>query len=115
MYLGTEEEDLIRQWAPHLLNLMMHAGQMKDHDSPEMMLGRQGQYHVPPPRPLLPWRIPLDEVGAIDELVHLADDIDLTDTARFLQDQFELPAPSAVVLLCIAVAGAAALSSFPSH
>jgi hypothetical protein len=92
MQLDTREEDLgIRQWAPNLLSLMMEAGQLKDEMTLEMMLGgERGQYHRLDP--LLPWRIPLDEVGAIDEIVRLADETDLTETARFLREQFELPA-----------------------
>jgi len=83
----------IRQWAPHLLDMLNDASSVNVDMNMRLILGQN--YHRLDPR--LPWRISIDNLDAIEELVLLARQADLTGVSDFIRDRWLNPSPPPIV------------------
>ena len=79
----------IRQWAPHLLDMLIDASSVNVDMNLRLLLN--SNYHRLDP--LLPWRINVDNTDAMDELVKASEEADLEDAIRFLQGRWSDPSP----------------------
>ena len=87
---GDDDADWgIRQWAPHLLDMLIDASSVNVDMNLRLLLNRN--YHRLDP--LLPWRINVDNTDAMDELVKASEEADLDDAIRFLQGRWSDPSP----------------------
>lgn len=76
----------LAQWSKYLLDILLEGDSVLTEMVMHYMLSKTELYHRIDPR--LPSQIPLDDVDAIAKLIDLGEHVDMTDTFRFVEDNF---------------------------
>lgn len=76
----------IRQWMPFLVDMLLDGDSVTIEMIMHYMLGSSGRYHRLDP--ILPRKIPMDDLAAVPELKAFAENVDLRSTFRFVDDNF---------------------------
>jgi hypothetical protein len=76
----------IKQWIPFLLDLLLDGDSVTTEMVMNYLLTNNGLYHRIDP--LLPRQIAIDDVKSVDEMISFANNIDLTETFKFIDNKF---------------------------
>jgi hypothetical protein len=76
----------LSQWSKYLLDILLEGDSVLTEMVMQYMLSKTELYHRIDPR--LPNKIALDDVDALSELVELGEHVDMRDTFKFVENNF---------------------------